>query len=320
MMPNPLHFIAPFALVFAGYILILIAILYVRKRMFEEGKDWVKFQAILGILTIIVIFALFYFGFFVFMYYFFFIIPFFIGIPLILAYRVDSQRVREERIHHKIVGIKSEWKLIAGTIGPFLIMIGAFILLFYPATSLILGGYDKGYTLPFLFTVLWGLLAFIGIILEVYGEKFGRCFCLIAGILAIAGQYIPIGRYQYDWGSYYTVFLSVSFMQFEPYLILIGSLISVASNDVFFKYFSIKREFRKKYFDIREKIDNVDDLETFLREKLSSDWEKIKNSYKAYEAGELEKNTFIETAIKNIGDKFIEIFREQKKGKLDESE
>ncbi|MHA2390472.1 MAG: hypothetical protein ACXAEX_00745 [Promethearchaeota archaeon] len=319
MMPDPLDFIAQFALLFAGYILMLSAILYVRKKMYEEGKDWVGIQIILGIFTVGIIITLFYFGIFLFFFAFYFIMPLFIGIPLILAYRVDSKRVKRKRIKYEAPGMKTDLRLVAGTLGPFLILIGAVILVIFMSLYLIMGGFDPEWTLSFLITFLWGIIAIIGIILEVFGKKFGRFFCLLAGILAVVGQYIPIGRYTYGYGYYYTIYLSVSLMQFEPYLILIGALISVASKDEYFKYFSIKREFRKKYFDIKTEMDNIPDLETFLREKLSADWEKIHISFKAYKAGELEKDTFIETAIKNIGNKFIEIFREQKRGKLDES-
>ena len=313
MMPDPLDFIAQFALLFAGYILLLSLLLYIRRKMVEEGKDWVGIQVILGIILIAVIIALFYFGFFLFYLSFFFVMPLFIGIPLLIAYRADSKRIRRKRIKYETTGTESDWRLIAGTLGPFLILIGAIILLIYSALSLILGGYDRGWTFSFLFTFLWGLIALIGVIFEVSGDKFGRFFCLIVGILAIAGQYIPIGRQQYDWNDYYTIYLSISFMQFEPFMILIGSLISFASKDEFFKYFKLKREFRKKYFDVSEQMNKVGDLEAFLKEKLSSDWEKIKASFEAYKLGELEKITFIDIALKNIGNKFIEIFREKKR-------
>ena len=38
---------------------------------------------------------------------------------------------------------------------------------------------------------------------------------------------------------------------------------------------------------------------------------RIEKSFKAYKVGEMDKTTFIEIAIKNIGTKFINIFLEQ---------
>lgn len=56
---------------------------------------------------------------------------------------------------------------------------------------------------------------------------------------------------------------------------------------------------------IFEKIENIED---FLKEKLSSDWEKIRNSWNAYKTGEINKKEFIEDALKKIGKKFSKIF------------
>ncbi|MFX0105732.1 MAG: hypothetical protein ACFE75_09590, partial [Candidatus Hodarchaeota archaeon] len=82
--------------------------------------------------------------------------------------------------------------------------------------------------------------------------------------------------------------------------------------------YTIKSEYREKISDIMEEMDKIDDLKTFLKEKLSSDWEKIKLSFEAYKAGEIEKGIFINTALKNVGNKFIEIFTDQKSEKLND--
>jgi hypothetical protein len=71
----------------------------------------------------------------------------------------------------------------------------------------------------------------------------------------------------------------------------------------------------KRKSDIMEKMDKIDDLKAFLKEKLSSDWEKIKLRFEAYNAGEIEKSTFVNTAIKYVGKKFIEIFKEERPSK-----
>ncbi len=305
LLPNPLDFIAIFSLVFMIYILTLYGILYVRKKMFEEGRDWVRIQVLLGLILIVVMIVLFFISNFMFAFLFFLgfilIIPLLIGLPLIIAYNKDPKRRRRKRIEFKTLSKEPDWRLTAGIIGPFFISIGAVLLLISSFMGFIFGiSSFRFFTLSF--TFLCGLIAVIGLVIESKRRKFGRFFCLIAGVLAIAGQYIPIGIY----------YLSISLWTYEPYLIIIGTLIGFVSKDHFFNYFLIKREVRKNQFDIKEEIDKIGDLETFLMDKLSSYWMKIEKSFKAYKVGEMDKTTFIEIAIKNIGTKFIDIFLEQK--------
>ena len=316
LLPNPLDFIAIFSLIFMVYILTLYGILYVRKKMFEEGRDWVRIQVLLGLILIVVMIVLFFISNFMFAFLFFLgfilIIPLLIGLPLIIAYNKDPKRRRRKRIEFKTLSREPDWRLIAGIIGPFFISIGAVLLLISSFMGIIFGiASYRFFTLSF--TFLMGLIAVIGLVIESKRRKFGRFFCLIAGVLAIAGPYIPIGRvYDAIYSIYITVYLSGSFWIYEPYLIIIGTLIGFVSKDHFFNYFLIKREVRKNQFDIKEEIDKIGDLETFLMDKLSSSWMKIEKSFKAYKVGEMDKTTFIEIAIKNIGTKFIDIFLEQK--------
>jgi len=72
---------------------------------------------------------------------------------------------------------------------------------------------------------------------------------------------------------------------------------------------NIQKEWSVDFVKVEEEMDNIEDLEQFLKTKLSTDWEKIKLSFNAYKAGELPKRVFIEVSIKNIGkDKFTSLF------------
>ncbi len=99
---------------------------------------------------------------------------------------------------------------------------------------------------------------------------------------------------------------------------LIGGILSVASQNDFLMYYVKGRALSEDFISIEEEIDKIKDLKLFLQEKLGSDWENIKISFEAYQVGELDKNTFITTAIKNVGNKFIDIFKEEKRGKINE--
>lgn len=311
MLPNPAPYIAPFALLLATFIIIISAIFYVRKKILEESKNWRGIPTILGVIALVVLGALFYMSIFV----SFFLTPFILiilGIPLILAearYRIKLR----ERLDYPSITIEVNWSLTAGIVGPILILIGASIVLFYGISRLI--GTFLFFQLTYILTFLWGLLALIGLFVGIKAKRIGSFICLIAGVLSTFGMYIPIGTLYGFW----PVYLSSSVFYFEPYLMLIGGIIGVISKDDFLEYFVVKREYRKKFSDIMEEMDKIDDLKTFLKEKLSSDWEKIKISFEAYKAGEIEKGTFIKTALKNIGNKFIEIFTEQKRENLNEA-
>jgi hypothetical protein len=112
--------------------------------------------------------------------------------------------------------------------------------------------------------------------------------------------------------------LTLSIFFFDPYIVGIGGLLSIISHNDFLMHYLKGREVTEKFISIESEIEKIKDLKLFLQEKLGSDWEKIKIILEAYQAGELDKNTFITTAIKNIGNKFIEIFKEEKRGELNE--
>ncbi|MFX0106012.1 MAG: hypothetical protein ACFE75_11040 [Candidatus Hodarchaeota archaeon] len=316
MMPNPLLYIAPFTLLLAAFIFIISAIFYVRKKIWKAGKKWIGIPTSLGTIALLVLIPLFYVG---------YIFLFFIGglpmLILIVALIIAETRYRinvGRRYDYKIVAKEKNWKITAGRISPIFIIIGATILLLYYFNMLIFSLlFWSIRQLTSLFTCLWSLMALTGIIMGLRGKKIARFICLIAGILATAGIFIPITTEIYP---YYTIviYLSGSLYYFEPILILIGGIIGIASGDDFLKYYINKYEFIRVNFDLKEEMDKIEDLKTFLEENLLSDWEKIKISFEAYKAGELEKDTFIQTAIKNVGNKFIEIFKKQVREKLNE--
>ncbi|MFW9829538.1 MAG: hypothetical protein ACFFEY_18335 [Candidatus Thorarchaeota archaeon] len=305
-------YIAPFALSFATLIFIISAIYFVRKKIWREGKKWIGVPTSLGVLALLVFLSCMYYT--VRLWVTTPIITIFIWVLLIAEIRY---RIRKgQRNEYQIVAKEKNWQITAGKISPIIILMGAVILLFYPFYKLffVISFYDK---LETLFTCLWSGIALIGIILGLRGIKIARFICLIAGIIATAGMFIPINITVP--GYYTSVYnLSGSTYYFDPILILIGGIIGVASKDEFLKYYINKYEFRLDKISLIEEMDKIDDLKTFLKEKLSSDWEKIKISFKAYKAGELEKDTFIRTALKNVGNKFFEIFEKQGCEKLNE--
>jgi len=300
-------FIAPFALLYALYIIIVYGAIYARKKILEEGRNWRGVPSFLGGVAFFVIIGVVYFGIFSFydLYYgAYFIIPILIAIPLVVAYKANSKIKRRERIDYEVIREEMSWRETVGIIGPVLVLIGCGMLFIMSFLSLVWGWYYANY-LSNLFTWLCSLLGFIGVIFGLKGRTYGRFFCFLAGLLAIAGSYIQWGRV-----------LTISLFFFDPYIVGIGGILSIISQDDFLMYYLKGREFTDRFISIEEEIGKIEDLKMFLQEKLGSDWEKIKISLEAYQAGELDKNTFIATAIKNIGNKFINIFKEAKRGEL----
>ena len=56
---------------------------------------------------------------------------------------------------------------------------------------------------------------------------------------------------------------------------------------------------------IFDKLDTLDDLEAFLKKKLSSDFEKITGAWKDYKAGKIGRGELIKEGIKVIGKTFV---------------
>ncbi len=98
-----------------------------------------------------------------------------------------------------------------------------------------------------------------------------------------------------------------------------SEIIIKAMSDKTEKITEILRDFSEKLDDIKsdtelikeytlqiEQIfDKVDDLEAYLVDHLASDWEKIKDAYKDYKEGRINRKQFIGICIKLIGKRFI---------------
>ncbi|MFX1567718.1 MAG: hypothetical protein ACFFCV_05040 [Promethearchaeota archaeon] len=310
-MIDPTYFIAPFALLYAFYISIVYAALYTQKKILEEGRNWRGIPAILGGVAFFVIIGMFYFGIYLFYFFYlgFFIIPFLIAVPVIVAYKAYSKIKRKDRTAYDLIRKQISWSEAVGMLGPVLILIGCGIL-FVTSIYFLLMGWSSAYYLSYFYTWLCGLLGIVGVILGLKGRTYGRFLCFIAGVLAIAGLFIRVGTW---WMG-----LTFSIFFFDPFIAGIGGLLSIISHNDFLMYYLKGREATEKFISIEEEIERKTDLKLFLQEKLGPDWEKIKISLAAFQAGELDKNTFIKTAIKNIGPKFIDIFKEEKRGELNE--
>jgi hypothetical protein len=304
---DPSTFIAPFAILYALYIIFIYLAIYTRKKILEEGKNWRGLPIFFGVVAFFVIIGAFYFGIYVF--YFlsiaaFFIIPLLVALPLIYAYKANSKIKRRDRIEYETIHREMTWSETLGIVGPILVLIGCVMLFISAFLRVIIGWYYMNY-LSTIFTWVCSLIGFSGVILGIKGRTYGRFLCLLAGVLLVAGIYIPFGLY-----------LTIPLMMFDPYIVGIGGILSILSRDDFLIYYLKKSEFTEKFISLEVKIDKIEDLKMFLQEKLGSDWEKIKISLEAYQAGELDKSTFIATAIKNIGNNFIDIFKEVKRGEI----
>jgi len=55
-------------------------------------------------------------------------------------------------------------------------------------------------------------------------------------------------------------------------------------------------------------MNQVDDVEDYMKRNLGSDWKKIKNYWKKYKNNEITKGEFIKFGLKNIGKRFLGIF------------
>ncbi len=132
---------------------------------------------------------------------------------------------------------RSEWKSIAGKIGPKITFIMGILFLiegiirlslwyfFYPDTSLVL---------------MCGILAIVGGLLGLKEYNYGRFLCLIAGILAIIGFLIFYDYFGFRfllWVilmivpiAYFIFFINLV----SPFIFLIGGILSVISEESFF--------------------------------------------------------------------------------------
>jgi len=197
--------------------------------------------------------------------------------------------------------------LVAGRVGPILVLIVGIIFLIHGIITILV--------IPLfiiaLYELLCGIIAILGIYFGLKRRVYARFLCLAAGILGVASQIISFFT-PYSFSSLYLLRFFIPFFYLEyifGFLFLIGGVLCVVSEERFLYYYLVKRDLKNSVLDVGEEQDKIDDLENFLKQKLSSDWDKIKISFNAYKAGELDKSVFIEIAVKNLGNKFLNIFR-----------
>jgi hypothetical protein len=59
---------------------------------------------------------------------------------------------------------------------------------------------------------------------------------------------------------------------------------------------------------IEKMMEEINDIEGYMKENLGSDWKIIKNSWKRCKKGEISKKEFIKIGLSKIGKKFASIF------------
>ena len=70
----------------------------------------------------------------------------------------------------------------------------------------------------------------------------------------------------------------------------------------------IKLKVSQVVFMIEYLMDDIKDIEEYMRKNLGSDWLIIKDSWKRVKSGEISKKQFIKTSLLKLGKKFVGIF------------
>jgi hypothetical protein len=126
--------------------------------------------------------------------------------------------------------------------GPLLLLTFMMNTSFFSGTGIVWSDYGAS-SMPYLvnagLTFLWGILAIVGAILGKKGSSAGHVLCLIVGIIAVVGLFIPlaaastitVGGQSFELGA---TTLSGSFIYVDPFLVLIGGIIGVATRELEF--------------------------------------------------------------------------------------
>jgi hypothetical protein len=59
---------------------------------------------------------------------------------------------------------------------------------------------------------------------------------------------------------------------------------------------------------IERQMANIKDVESYMKDKLGSDWSQLKNSWQEYKNGDISRGEFTKGALKKLGKKFLGIF------------
>ncbi|KKL50071.1 hypothetical protein LCGC14_2309180, partial [marine sediment metagenome] len=57
-----------------------------------------------------------------------------------------------------------------------------------------------------------------------------------------------------------------------------------------------------------EAIGKIEEIESYMKANLGSDWNQVKNSWQEYKDGEISRGDFAKIALKKVGKKFLGIF------------
>lgn len=113
-------------------------------------------------------------------------------------------------------------KLLAGPLvallGSVLLLIGGILGISLPEMQLIMAVFPILYV-TFILTIILGLIGITGAVLTIIEREKMNYVIIIVGLIAVIGMFIPI----------LVVFpLVMSFLYIDPFLILIGGILSVA--------------------------------------------------------------------------------------------
>ncbi len=55
-------------------------------------------------------------------------------------------------------------------------------------------------------------------------------------------------------------------------------------------------------------MDRIEDVESYIKEKLGSDWNQLQHNWQEYKEGEISRGEFVKAALKKVGKRFLGIF------------
>ena len=59
---------------------------------------------------------------------------------------------------------------------------------------------------------------------------------------------------------------------------------------------------------IERQMASIDDIESYMKDKLGSDWIQLQHNWQEYKNGDISRGDFVKTALKKVGKKFLGIF------------
>ena len=59
---------------------------------------------------------------------------------------------------------------------------------------------------------------------------------------------------------------------------------------------------------IMRQMDQIKDVESYMKEKLGSDWNQLAHKWQEFKVGDITRGEFAKEALKKVGKKFLGIF------------